>query len=143
MQYVEKMNSDELYNTIITKVNNDKWTEAFLKIFKHHMDKYKNDKEQFVEDFIIFLNEMIDEFINGYDEYNGMSEEECLKIMDYPDHIRKIQKDFSDYGFIISPVEAYIIWGTRSDNCCAQWLDIMDDTDTFIEVINYCLICPC
>ena len=139
MKYIEKMSASDLYNKIITTVNNASYTLNFLNIFNSFMNKYKNDPKVFIDELTKYLLKIISEELHDYG--NDIPDEKYLVLADYPEDLIHIQKDFANYGFIISAEEADIIWGVRSDNWCAQWLGIGDTADTFIDLINFGLIC--
>lgn len=136
MQYQEKMNPEDLQNTIIEKVHNGYSSEIFIKNFDNFMDKYKSNPKMFVEDLASCITKTIDD--GG--ELEDFTDEEFLKSHEYVDYLKHIQKDFSNYGFNISAMEAEIIWSVHSDNLFAEWLSIHDYYDTFLEVMSSCFL---
>ena len=145
MKYVEKLSANDFYNKIVETVNSEPYKPHFLKSFNSFMDKYKNDPKMFINVLTKYLLKILEELPNIYDvygDYENMSDDALLTLVDFPEDVIRIQKDFSDYGFIISPIEAELIWGERSCNWAASWLEISHNDNTLIEVINFGLICP-
>lgn len=145
MKYVEKISADDFYNKIVETVNNESYSPHFLKSFNTFMDRYKNDPKIFISVLTKYLLKILEELPDIYDvygDYENMSDDVLLTLVDFPEDVIHIQKDFSDYGVIISPIEAELIWEERSCNWAASWLGIGPNDNAFIEVINFGLICP-
>lgn len=139
MKYIEKMTPEQLYIMINEKIQEGGWAEHVLSDVKSFMDKYKNNPQKIIEvisEFIVNSSNYIS------DCYKILTDEEYMDTLDFPNDIIKIQKDFADIGFILSPLEAEAVWRTRSDNWAAQWLD-MRNRNTFVECVLFGIIQPC
>ena len=139
MKYIEKLNAEELYQQINIKISNGGWTADFLSIVNSYMSKYKDNPESLIKEIMTFISDSVDDI---RDELKNTDDKEYLTMAEYPDDLIHIQKDFANYGFIISVIEAEILWEIRSDNWAAQWIYIGEDEDTFIEFVLHCLACP-
>ena len=137
MIYNDKMSPQEFLERLITEIPVGV-TETVVKEFESFLNKYPNPTA-IITKIMSFIRESVDEIDP---DYKKMSDTEFLETVDYPEDIEKIQKDFSDYGFIISPIEAEAVWLIRSDNWMAQWIDIGFNTNTFLECVRWCLVNP-
>lgn len=110
-------------------------------IYVYHITKFL---DRYIYNPVALIIKMIDKIIESVDEiddyYHTLSDDEYMEVVDYPDNIRKIQKDFCEYGFTISPLQAEAIWYERSDTCAAQWLGISDDDNTFCQWFVHCVV---
>ena len=138
MKYIEKLTPEKFYVELNEMIKSGSWASHLLSDAKSFMDKYKSNPVKIIE----IISEFIVNSANEIDDYyKTLTDDEYMDTANYPDDIRKIQKDFSDMGFIISPLEAEAIWEIRSDNWCAQWLD-MSGLNTFIECVLFGIIQP-
>ena len=134
---VTTFDSDDIYSKIMNEVTKSSYSDYLLNKINTVMDSYKKDSKLFIRDFIGFLVESIGDL---RDEYETMTDEEFLdSSVDYPEDIRRIQNDFLGFGFILSSVEAEILWTIVSDDYAAQWLGVGDDNEAFMDVfIIFC-----
>ena len=136
MQYVENMTPEEFYKRIYSGIDDN----ICLGLCKKYIKEFENAPDSLVNE----IKDYLDENIPGPGE-TMIIDEEMIKNLGYLDDIVKIQKDFSEFGFIISPVEAYCIWSARSDSCRSsrwEWVRILENQNAFIDVIEFGLIFP-
>lgn len=135
MTYNNKLNPQKIYNTIIADTHNTN-----TKLIIEHIDSFMSEytPEELINKITEFINDCVGGEIN--DCYKNMTEEEYISLAEFPEDIIKIKKDFSEYGFDITALEAEAIWCIRSDNWAAQWIGIDESEDTFLESIKYGLI---